>query len=48
MKAFGLARVSYHIQAKVTGLEFQTKKMTQYAELHDFELINVIQDCSIW
>jgi len=44
MKTFGLARVSSHIQAKGTGLEFQTKKMTQYAELHDFELIKVIQD----
>ena len=44
MKTFGLARVSSHIQAKGTGLEFQTKKMSQYAELHDLELVKVIQD----
>ena len=44
MKAFGLARVSSHIQAKGTGLEYQSKKMTQYAELHDFDLIKIIQD----
>ena len=44
MKTFGLARVNSHIQAKGTGLEFQTKKMSQYAELHDLELIKVIQD----
>ena len=44
MKTFGLARVSSHIQTKGTGLEFQTKKMSQYAELHDLELVKVIQD----
>ena len=44
MKTFGLARVSSHIQAKGTGLEFQTKKMSQCAELHNLELVKVIQD----
>lgn len=44
MKAFGLARISSHIQAKGTGLEYQSKKLTQYAELHELELVKVITD----
>ena len=44
MKAFGLARISSHIQAKGTGLEYQSIKLTQYAELHELELVKVITD----
>ena len=44
MKAFGLARISSHIQAKGTGLEYQSKKLTQYAELHELELVKIITD----
>ena len=44
MKAFGLARISSHNQAKGTGLEYQSKKLTQYAELHELELVKVITD----
>ena len=42
MKVFGLARISSHIQAKGTGWEYQSKRLTQYAELHKLELFKVI------
>ena len=47
MKTFGLAKLISHMHTKGTFLEFQTKMMSQYTELHDLELVKVIQDAMI-
>ena len=46
-RAFGLSRISSTIQSEKnggTGLEFQSKKIKQYADLNDFILIKTITD----
>ena len=50
MNTYGLVRISSHIQSEKnggTGVEFQTKKLSQYATLNDLTLIKIITDiCS--
>lgn len=49
-RTFGLIRVSSHTQDDLsggTGLQFQSEKISQYTELHELELVNIISDvCS--
>ena len=49
-RTFGLIRISSTTQSEKnggTGLEFQRNKITQYAELNDFNLVSVLDDvCS--
>ena len=43
---YGLSRVSTTNQLEGTGLEYQNKKIKQYANLHELNLIKVISDCA--
>lgn len=46
-RAFGLVRVSTQIQTEEhggTGLSFQSEKLSQYANLNDFNLVKTISD----
>ena len=46
-KTYGLVRISSHSQNEEnggTGVEFQTKKLNQYAELNDYELGGIFID----
>ena len=49
-RTFGLIRISSTTQSEKnggTGLEFQRNKISQYAELNDFNLVSVVDDvCS--
>ena len=41
---YGLTRISTTLQVEGTGLEFQSTKLKQYAELQDFNLVKIIED----
>ena len=46
-RAFGLVRVSTQLQTEEhggTGIQFQSEKLTQYANLNDFNLVKTISD----
>ena len=46
-KTYGLVRISSHSQNEKnggTGVEFQTKKLNQYAELNDYEIGEIFVD----
>jgi site-specific DNA recombinase len=49
-KTYGLVRISSHSQNEEnggTGVEFQTKKLNQYAELNDYEIGEIfVDECS--